>query len=242
MRTDLQASSSQKPTFEEYVNVTEEETEKFKLPLATCLQNHGFFKTFYILDQYFENYSDDPSTLYNMFYSHSKCLYSLVKDKVMDEHSSDHHLTTNTSPPQDQINLERIEQFLQFMYRADVECESTRETLERLRIEQNIDPFESDDEMIEFVFEHGPYFDRERNKFKQVLLDTIQYYTVTNRSKNYRFDFEILLGFYRLLFERHNYFAPPRSDPCKAVQDSMGETDLYTELMEECGLTVPQQQ
>ncbi|KAL9649433.1 hypothetical protein ABK040_016215 [Willaertia magna] len=226
----------QKPTFEQYIQLTEDD-QKEKVLLYPFFNQHGFYTTLYLLDRYFERYASNPRNLYYYFYIHCKCLYSLVEDKL--ESKLDNGDQNEIA--QIQIDLERMQQMIQFMYRAVVECESTSETLKKLRIAQNIEPFESEEETLNFVFENAPYFDVERNKFKQVLLDTIQHYTVVHKSKNYRFDFEILIGFYRAVFELHNYIAPARSDPLKAAQDSLGETDLYAELLEESGLGLSNQ-
>ncbi|EFC45206.1 predicted protein [Naegleria gruberi] len=225
-----------KPTFDQYIQLSQYEIEQHKNPVCVpLLAAHGFFKTFFVLDKYFESFSENPKKLHFLFCCHSKSLYSVMREKL---DSADENLDEN-QVIELRVNLERMKQFLQFMYRADVECERGSDIVEKLKFEQNVDSFESDDELMQFVFEHGlELFDSERTKLKQVLLDVIQHYTVVHRSLNYRFDFEILLGFFRLIFERNGYIAPARSDPGQAAQDAVGETDLYNELLVECGLTL----
>lgn len=93
-------------------------------------------------------------------------------------------------------------------------------------IDFDINCEEDDDKLFEFYAQ----LDLDRQIFKNIL------------GKNYQKLYDevskdLFLKFANLLFMFNCYQAPIRSDPKRAFQDAMGQTDLFAELLEELGIT-----
>lgn len=113
-------------------------------------------------------------------------------------------------------DLKELTSLVQGVYELDCLC----------GLEFDINYEEDDDKLFEFYAQ----LDLDRQRFKNILGKTHQKLK-SEVSK------DLFLKFASLLFMFNGYQAPIRSDPKKAFQDAMGQTDLFAELLEELGIT-----